>query len=304
MKIHEKILDNLDEIIYLIDKDMNIIFANKSIENFGIKKNKILGKKLYEIFPFLKEKEYEKIFINGKTTRRGKWIEYNGKKMYMVIIKTPILNNGKVQHIITIMRDLTELKKKEEKLKEITAKYEKIFEIAQEGIYIEDEDGKIIFANNAFAKMIGYNINEIIGKKIFDFLDEKGKKIIRNNRLSKARYELKIYSKDGYPKTILVSSSPLFRNKNYYGGVYLNLDITQRKKAEEERKILLERERNFRLKTAHYFFNPLAIAKGYMGLMIEEVEEREREKVMKAINAINRIESVIKNIVTKGEIAE
>ena len=41
-----------------------------------------------------------------------------------------------------------------------------------------------------------------------------------------------------------------------------------------------------------------------MGLMAEELDEKEREKVLKAINAISRVENVIKNFVTRGEIAE
>ena len=41
-----------------------------------------------------------------------------------------------------------------------------------------------------------------------------------------------------------------------------------------------------------------------MGLMAEEMGENEREKVLKAIHAIDRVENVIKNFVTRGEIAE
>lgn len=62
-----------------------------------------------------------------------------------------------------------------------------------------------------------------------------------------------------------------------------------------------EKEKRFRLRTAHYFLNPIAIAKGYLQLAIEE---RNINYIGKAINAIERIEKVIKNVIEKGEIKE
>ena len=71
--------------------------------------------------------------------------------------------------------------------------------------------------------------------------------------------------------------------------------------AEERMKRALEQEREFKLKTAHYFFNPITIAKGYLQLTMEE---NGKDKILKAIEAIERVEKVVKNIITKGEIRE
>ena len=73
-------------------------------------------------------------------------------------------------------------------------------------------------------------------------------------------------------------------------------------KAEEETRRALEQEREFKLRAAHYFFNPIAIAKGYLELILEE--EGENEKILKAIEAINRVEKVVKNVTQRGEIVE
>lgn len=72
-------------------------------------------------------------------------------------------------------------------------------------------------------------------------------------------------------------------------------------KSEEKIKELLEKERNFRLRTAHYFLNPLCIAKGYLQLLMEDSKDSRIEKVLKAVE---RVESVVKNIISKGEIKE
>jgi len=73
-------------------------------------------------------------------------------------------------------------------------------------------------------------------------------------------------------------------------------------KAEEEMMRALEEEKKFKADTAHYFFNPLAIAKGYLEIAKEDGETK--EKIEKALKAIERIEKVVKNVVTKGEIHE
>jgi len=72
-------------------------------------------------------------------------------------------------------------------------------------------------------------------------------------------------------------------------------------KSEEKIKELLEKERNFRLRTAHYFLNPLCIAKGYLQLLMEDSKDSRIEKVLKAVE---RVENVVKNIISKGEIKE
>lgn len=67
-------------------------------------------------------------------------------------------------------------------------------------------------------------------------------------------------------------------------------------------KRALEQEKQFKLRAAHYFFNPIAIAKGYLSLALEEKDDK--EKIMKAIKAIDRVEKVVKNITQRGVITE
>ena len=55
------------------------------------------------------------------------------------------------------------------------------------------------------------------------------------------------------------------------------------------------------METAHYFLNPICIAKGYMSLVKEKNGKKEVEK---AIKAIERIENVVINIIEKGRIIE
>jgi len=75
-------------------------------------------------------------------------------------------------------------------------------------------------------------------------------------------------------------------------------------KAEEEMMRALELERKFKMETAHHFFNPIAIAKGYLDLAMEELPEEKRKKLKSAKYAIGRVEKVVKNVTQRGEIRE
>ncbi len=70
------------------------------------------------------------------------------------------------------------------------------------------------------------------------------------------------------------------------------LDSIEKSKRKIEE--LLEKEKRMKAMLAHYFFNPIAIAKGYLQLSLENNED---EKIEKALKAINRIEKVVKNII-------
>mgnify|MGYP000129574591 CR=1 FL=1 len=318
-KLPEVIIDNLDEIIHVVDKNMRILFINRAIEHLSrgkIKAEDVTGKNLYDVFPFLKEKgvdkQYERVFSTGRKLVTEEETDYYGEKIYTITTKIPIKNrHGKTQKVITIMRDVTALKKTEESLREIAEKYSTIVELAREGICIDDENEKMTFVNDAFARILGYeNKEDLIGKKLIDFVDDEGKKIlneeINSRRKNKSgRYELKVYAKDGEEKDILVSATPLIINGKYAGSISVNLDITELKKAENEMKKALEEERKFKADTAHYFFNPLCIAKGYLELAIKDERDAEKREKLKAIlNAVERVENVVKNVVIKGEVRE
>jgi len=295
------------------------LFINRAIEHLSrgkIKAEDVTGKNLYDVFPFLKEKgvdkQYERVFSTGRKLVTEEETDYYGEKIYTITTKIPIKNrHGKTQKVITIMRDVTALKKTEESLREIAEKYSTIVELAREGICIDDENEKMTFVNDAFARILGYeNKEDLIGKKLIDFVDDEGKKIlneeINSRRKNKSgKYELKVYAKDGEEKDILVSATPLIVNGKYAGSISVNLDITELKKAENEMKKALEEERKFKADTAHYFFNPLCIAKGYLELAIKDERDAEKREKLKAIlNAVERVENVVKNVVIKGEVRE
>ena len=70
----------------------------------------------------------------------------------------------------------------------------------------------------------------------------------------------------------------------------------------EEKNRALEEEREFELMTAHYFFNPICIAEGFLDLAMKNASEEVNEKLELVRIAVQRIKKVVKNVVEKGEI--
>jgi CheY-like chemotaxis protein len=71
---------------------------------------------------------------------------------------------------------------------------------------------------------------------------------------------------------------------------------------EQQLSAALENEREFKLRAAHFFFNPLAIARGNLELAREEGGAH--EYIDRALEAISRIETVVKNVTEQGKIFE
>ncbi|MGA2090636.1 MAG: PAS domain S-box protein [Endomicrobiales bacterium] len=143
--------------------------------------------------------------------------------------------------------DITKRKLAEKKLHESEEKYRRIIETVNEGIVIADKEGKIEFVNDKMADMLGYRIDDIIGKWGVDFLAKEQKekitanreKLVSNNNI---KDEYCFLRKDGTPLWTVGSSSTLFDdNGTYIANLSMHTDITERKRAEQAKQNALDR---------------------------------------------------------------
>jgi PAS domain S-box-containing protein len=147
--------------------------------------------------------------------------------------------------ILGVTRDIAERKRVEEELKQSEERYRSIFENAQEGIFRSTPDGKMIMANQAMAKMFGYESPEELMTGITDVARQhyvnpedrrKLKEMIEEHGFIKG-YEAKLYRKDGSIIWISMTMRAIRAEKGqiiYYDG--MDEDITNQKESAERIK--------------------------------------------------------------------
>jgi len=143
---------------------------------------------------------------------------------------------------LAFLTDITERKNAEEALRESEQRYRQVVENLNEGIWLIDENSNTTFVNDRMAEILGYTIDEMMGKHLFSFMDEGGIKIgqrylERRKHGIKESHDFEFLKKDGSRVYALLEASPIFDEKgNYKGAIAGVMDITERKRIEKALK--------------------------------------------------------------------
>ncbi|MEM2780493.1 MAG: PAS domain S-box protein [Candidatus Bathyarchaeia archaeon] len=254
------LIQAIPDIVYFKDSERRNLIVNNAYEKFvGLKADEIVGKKDEEILPSeLAEqcrKSDEIVLRNGVSLRAEECtVNEKGEKRYFETIKVPVLDkSGKVVGLIGVSRDITERKLMEEKLREREEFFRSVVENSHDGIAIIDKNFRIIYANDVLTEILGYSSkDEIVGQDFRKFLADKGKALFATEKMCEeaerykrkvhpSTYELKIVRKDGAQRIIEVKATTLWDSHGRMRTITQVLDVTQRRKLEEERKLFEKR---------------------------------------------------------------
>ena len=137
-------------------------------------------------------------------------------------------------------RDITERKAIEGDLKRSEEKYRRILETANEGFWIMDGLHTTELVNKKMADMLGCDVEEIVGKKVEDFIfaDDMWShemKMADRHQGRTASYERRFRKKDGTALWALVSATAMLDPDGHFCGSFaMFTDITERKLAEQK----------------------------------------------------------------------
>jgi PAS domain S-box-containing protein len=160
-----------------------------------------------------------------------------------ILITTKTFNSAGKTFLHCVYRDITEFKKVQNALIESEARYRQLVELAQEGIWAIDNDFSTVFVNPRMSEMLGYAESEMIGKKLFEFLDkEKIQKIkgilqqFKNHEID-GPIEYAFPRKDGTHIYTIITMSTMTDDQGQTSGMLAVVaDITERKRAEKALK--------------------------------------------------------------------
>jgi len=112
-------------------------------------------------------------------------------------------------------------------------RYRNLLSSLHEGIWVINAEANTTFVNENMAKMLGYTIEQMLGKRLFSFMDEEGVEIANNNLSRREQgieeqHPFKFLGKDGQVVYTLIETSPIIENGEYAGAVAGVMDITER----------------------------------------------------------------------------
>lgn len=205
-------------------------------------------------------------------------------------------DDGIPLRMIGTMQDITKRKEEEQRLKLL----ETVITNTNDAVVITDsnttdsEIPNIVFVNEAFTVMSGYNYGEVIGKSPLLFKGEKSNSYeiekLTENIKNKIACEIEIisYKKSGVAYWVQLSMVPVFNSENENTHwISIQRDITERKNQEKEKEELINELtkknndlRQFSYITSHNLRAPLSNLIGLLKLSDEiEIENEELKMI-------------------------
>lgn len=247
------LVENAPDFIMIVDRDLNFKYLNYVQDGYTI--DDFIGKSAVSIMPPDQEKFAREIYQSVLATGKKETFEIKAPTgpdtfgWYHVTVG-PLFDDDRVDSLIVISRDITELQHVKQDLLEKEAMMSVIIGNAVEGIISTDERGNIETVNQATLRLFGYSQDELIGKSIdmlvpdaqqghharyiAEYLDTGKSKIIGIGRETRGR------RKDGqeFPVYVSISESVLTNRKVFTAIVH---DISREKETRQQlREALIE----------------------------------------------------------------
>ena len=311
------IMDSAMNAIVITNHKGEITFWNKSaVSTFGWTKEEMEGEQIIgKIIP-KKNKKLYKVMLNRQLELNV--IKKNGGELTveMSVIAVTQDNN---KHYCYFIKDISERKRAEEHLRRQEEKYRNMIANMNLGLLEVDNQEVILYANQSFCNVSGYDMDELIGKnpsQIFlhgensvEFVQEQLQ--LRKEGVSSV-YQLPVKNKRGEIRWWAISGAPNYDdNGNQLGSIGIHLDVTDQKNLEEELKQekakALEASKAkevFLANMSHEIRTPLNAIIGFLRELkrINQNNGTQKQFIENSYNASHHLLSIINNILDMSKI--
>ena len=240
----------------------------------------------------------------------------DGTSFPVAYSSNPIHKDGSLVGSVITFRDVTDRRRAEEALAESERRTRTILETAIEGVWMVDNDAVTLIANPALCTILGRPQEEIIGRQIFDFVDEENRLIFLNELEKRKKgqsgaYEISLQRSDGVNVPCLFNASPFLDEKGAKKGSFaLVTDITARKLADEQvrraKEIAEEATKaksDFLANMSHEIRTPMNAVIGMAHLALQtELTPKQADYVRKIQRSANSLLGIINDILDFSKI--
>ena len=189
----EMLLDNIETQIWYRKDEKTYGSVNQShADFFGVKKEELENKSLYELMSTREEAETciagnQEVFSKKQKIHSEEMVlNGKGESRLLSITKTPKLDaNNNVEYVVCSAEDITDRKQAEKEREELSAEYETVFQSTQDAMFlievVDDKTFRFIRNNQAHAQATGLKTEDLRGKTPQDVLGEEiGTSIVEN----------------------------------------------------------------------------------------------------------------------------
>lgn len=172
IQLNKEIIDSAQEGIIVYDLDLRYRVWNPFMEKLsGVPANNVLGLHPLEVFPFHKENQLMNVLeraLNGETLEPIDFpfsLPASGLSGWTSDQSSPLRNaNGDIIGVIATVRDITSRKEAEEKLRRNEKLLQNIIDSSADYIYVKDTCLRTMLCNRTFARAVGKNPQDMVGK--------------------------------------------------------------------------------------------------------------------------------------------
>lgn len=259
-KLFDALYNNSLEIVFMIDFEGRFLEANdRGLSLFGFEREEIQSVYLADI---IEEDDLPSAFEAIESIKKYGFDisprelhlrNKRGRSIWLEVAGVRIDVKYKPSIILSIARDITNRKLKEESTSQIEKRFKTLFDKSMELIFVYDLYGKIIDANARALDLFGYEREELANIKFADLMDKKdvaravkNTMLIFENGVQPNTQEYRMKTKSGERVWVEVSGVLMEQRGEAPTIIGIGREISQRKSAERASKSTSKRSRSTR----------------------------------------------------------
>jgi PAS domain S-box-containing protein len=243
-------LDSISDAFVALDRQWRFTYVNQSYERFfNRRREDLIGKTIWECFSKIigtdAERHYKRAMADHVAVRFELVSQYTGKWVQSGAFPSS-------EGLSIYLQDIDDRKRAEAALRDSESRYRQLVETAQEGIWMIDAAARTSYVNRAMADMLGYTTQEMLGRPMYDFMDDAARteataNVEKRPQGEAARHDFRFRRRDGSDFHAHLSTAPMHGPQGeYLGTLAMVSDVSERRRAEAERSELLLREQKAR----------------------------------------------------------
>jgi PAS domain S-box-containing protein len=242
-KYYRSLVEKSFDFVSVLNADASHRYISPSVEKItGYKSSELMDLNPFELMHPDDVQDVMKAFSHIiQEPGHEEQVEYrirrkDGSSRFLEAVGKNLLDDPAVQGVVVNTRDITERKQAELEKQRSEEYFQELFKNAHDLIFVVGEDGLVKFVNSAIEPMLGYKVEEIIGKDAFEPVHPDDIQKIAEAEMEADQpqtMETRVRHKNGSWRWHGVTATNLIDHPAV-GGLVINArDITDRKLAEE-----------------------------------------------------------------------